>query len=204
MLNLSSAVANPIDMPLASSHNGGMPTNYRLDGDFSPLLQGLPALVDQRTRILVLGSFPSVASLEGQRYYGHPRNHFWEIVARCLGTGEIGDWLERYENLLSHGLGLWDVIGSCRRPGSLDRDIKDPAPNDISSLLERFPDISRIAINGATAGRLFAKYIAPGLAGEWQTKTRVFRLPSTSPIPSRDYRHAADKLPLWRQALTLA
>ena len=86
-------------------------------------LQGLPAVADARTRLVILGSFPGVASLQAQQYYAHPQNKLWPILA-ALWPGhpqpDRSDYAARCEWLLARGLGLWDVYDSCERSGSLD------------------------------------------------------------------------------------
>jgi hypoxanthine-DNA glycosylase len=137
-------------------------------------LQGLPPVIGPRTRLLVLGSFPGVASLQAQQYYGHPRNHFWPIVGalwqvdlKSLAYAERVDWL------LDHGLGLWDVYASCRRAGSLDSAIRDAQTNDLASLRQRAPALAAIAHNGGESARALRVTGALGVP--------VFKLPSSSP-----------------------
>jgi double-stranded uracil-DNA glycosylase len=141
---------------------------------------------------LILGTHPSVASLSGNEYYGHPRNAFWWIVGDCLGfrrdtgispsTGEpyqftvalrkttdedqnILPYRNQLATLVSHGFALWDVVASCERPGSLDSDIKDETPNDVMSFCRAHPAIRRIVFsNGGTTSRLFAKHFSDWLS----------------------------------------
>lgn len=140
----------------------------------SGLLQGLPAVAGPGTRLLVLGSFPGVASLRAQQYYGHPRNHFWPILA-ALWQADLAQW--PYEQRLAvaqaHGLGLWDVYAACRREGSLDSAIEAAVPNDLAGLAARLPQLQAIAHNGGESARAMRVTRALGLP--------VFRLPSTSP-----------------------
>ena len=186
------------------------------------LLKGLPPLIADAPRVLVLGSFPSVASLAGQCYYGHPRNHFWQIMELAFGEAVPRDWPGRREWVLAHGLAIWDVIGTCWREGSLDQDIRDPVPNDIVTLVRDHSSIERILCNGGTSFDLFRKHVLPGLGAAWRLADKagvmvpvegtslvpvprlVHALPSTSPIPTKAYRNAVDKLVPWRQALGLA
>jgi hypoxanthine-DNA glycosylase len=188
----------------------------------SELLQGLPPLVGAGARCLVLGSFPSASSLAGQCYYGHPRNHFWRILELAWGQTPPPGWPERGEWLLAHGLAVWDVVGACRRQGSLDQAIEEPQPNDIAGLLAAWPAIGRILLNGATAAQLFRRGVLPGLGPDWQmadpcgadpgtaagcppaAARLVFCLPSSSPIPTRRHRRAEDKLAAWGAALGTA
>src|SRR5690606_32686823 len=88
-------------------------------------LQGLPPVLDAHTRVLVLGSFPGVASLRAQQYYGHPQNHFWKILGVLWALPLMAmPYPERVAVLLERGLGVWDVYRACEREGSLDVDIR--------------------------------------------------------------------------------
>jgi hypoxanthine-DNA glycosylase len=142
-----------------------------------PVLQGLPPLLDAHTRLLVLGSFPSVASLRAQQYYGHPQNQFWKIMATLLSPNAAKvlamPYTERAQWLLNQGVGLWDVYAACEREGSLDSHIQNAQPNDLQSLRTRAPALVAIAHNGGESFK-HAKFTrALGLP--------VYRLPSTSP-----------------------
>ena len=154
-------------------------------------LQGLAPLLAPSTRLVVLGSFPGVASLRAQQYYGHPRNHFWPILGALWGVDLMAQpYAERVRVLRERGLGLWDVYASCRREGSLDRSIEDPAPNDLASLPRLAPGLRAIAHNGAESARSRRHTLALGLP--------VFELPSTSPAnASWSFER---KLAAWRAA----
>ncbi|MEO6031388.1 MAG: DNA-deoxyinosine glycosylase, partial [Burkholderiaceae bacterium] len=103
-------------------------------------LQGLAPVIDAHTRVVVLGSFPGVASLRAQQYYGHPRNHFWLILSALWGVDLVAlDYPRRLAEMRRHGLGLWDVYAACRREGSLDSAIEQPELNDLASLRTRAP-----------------------------------------------------------------
>ena len=154
-------------------------------------LQGLPPVLAQHTRLVVLGSFPSVASLDAQQYYAHPRNHFWPILAAIWGVDlPTLPYLERIAEVRARGLGIWDVYASCRREGSLDSAIEDAVPNDLASLRRRAPDLQAIAHNGGESARSMAITRRLGVA--------VLRLPSTSPAnASWSFER---KLTAWRAA----
>ena len=143
----------------------------------TPLLQGLPPLLDAHTRLLVLGSFPGVASLRAQQYYGHPRNQFWKITATLLSPHASDvlamPYAERARWLLGQGVGLWDVYAACEREGSLDANIQNAQPNDFQSLRARCPALVAIAHNGGESFKHAKLTRALGLP--------VHRLPSTSP-----------------------
>lgn len=139
-------------------------------------LVGLPPVVDAATVVLVLGSFPGVASLRAQQYYAHPQNHFWRILQALWPQYLLpapAHYDERCAWLLARGLGLWDVYGACEREGSLDSRIRHPEVNDFARLRPRCPRLAAIAHNGGESFR-HARATA-------QLGVPVLRLPSTSP-----------------------
>ena len=137
-------------------------------------LQGLDPVIDAHTRLIVLGSFPGVASLRAQQYYGHPQNAFWKILGELWGLPLAQrPYAERLQALREHGLGLWDVYASCEREGSLDSDIREPVLNDLASLRQHCPSLEAIAHNGGESFRHARHTRLLGLP--------VYRLPSTSP-----------------------
>lgn len=155
-------------------------------------LVGLPPIVDAAARVLILGSFPSEASLAAQHYYGHPQNQFWRLVGACIGAPLIDfDYAQKRRALLAHGVAVWDVYGLCRREGSLDTAIREARPNDFASLLRRARRLERICFNGKTAGRFQQHFAAQGFA------TCV--LPSSSPAYTLSFEK---KLQIWREALS--
>jgi len=98
-------------------------------------LVGLPPVLAPHTRLVVLGSFPGVASLRAQQYYAHPRNQFWPLLSALWDIDLVGlPYAQRLAESSARGLGLWDVYASCRRAGSLDSAIRDAVFNDLSSL----------------------------------------------------------------------
>ncbi|NCT97074.1 MAG: DNA-deoxyinosine glycosylase [Comamonadaceae bacterium] len=137
-------------------------------------LLGLPPIADARTRLVVLGSFPGVASLRAQQYYGHPQNAFWKILGALWGLplAQAGYDL-RVAAVLERGLGVWDVYASCEREGSLDTAIRAAELNDFAQLRHRCPELRAIAHNGGESFRHARLTRAFGLP--------VHRLPSTSP-----------------------
>ena len=154
------------------------------------VLHGLPPLIDGQTRLLVLGSFPSVASLTAQRYYAHPQNHFWKLLGALWGL-PLTDmpYPERTNALRAHGLGVWDVYASCEREGSLDSAIRHPQLNDLPGLRERCPRLKAVAHNGGESFRHARHTRTLGLP--------VYRLPSTSPAnASWSFER---KLAAWRE-----
>ena len=128
-------------------------------------------IFDQNSKILILGSFPSVKSREARFFYHHPQNRFWRVLAQVLKCPEPQTIDEKKELLLSHGIALWDVIKSCDIDGSSDSSIRNVSVNDIGMILSSAP-IKRIFVNGATAEKLYKKHCV-GLPAP-------IRLPSTS------------------------
>ena len=131
-------------------------------------------IFNNESKVLILGTFPSVKSREQQFYYGHPQNRFWKLLA-LLMEDEIPDTIpEKKDFLLKNRIAVWDVIHSCRIEGSSDSSIRDVVPNDIAGLLRKAP-IRAVFCNGATAYRIYTKYQQP------LTGIPAVRLPSTSP-----------------------
>ena len=134
----------------------------------------IPPLFDASSRILILGSFPSVKSREGLFFYHHPQNRFWKVLAGVLEEPVPGSIEEKKIFLLKHRIALWDVIASCTIEGSSDSTIKNVVPNDLSGILSA-ADISRIFCNGGASFQYYKKYQEP------RTGRAAVRLPSTSP-----------------------
>ena len=164
-------------------------------------LVGLPPVVGARTRVLVLGSFPGVASLAARQYYGHAQNHFWRILA-ALWPGQPlpgpGDYPARCGWLLARGLGLWDVYAACEREGSLDSRIRNARVNDFAGLLMQAPGLAAIAHNGGESWR-HAAPVRASLGLDAAAAIASLRLPSTSPAnASWSFER---KLNAWGEAL---
>ena len=134
----------------------------------------IPPLFDTSSRILILGSFPSVKSREGLFFYHHPQNRFWKVLAGVLEEPVPGSIEEKKTLLLKHRIALWDVIASCTIEGSSDSTIKNVVRNDLSGILSA-ADISRIFCNGGASFQYYKKYQEP------RTGRAAVRLPSTSP-----------------------
>lgn len=137
-------------------------------------LHEFPPVYDENSRILILGSFPSVKSREVHFYYGHPQNRFWKVVSAVYGSPLPVSTEEKKAFLLESRIAVWDVIESCIISGSSDTSIRDVVPNNIKRILEEAP-IRCIYANGSTAASLYKKYIFP------ETGRPAVRLPSTSP-----------------------
>ncbi len=141
------------------------------------LLRGFPPVVDDRARVLIVGSFPSVQSLASGQYYANPRNAFWPITSELFGFDGSAAYDLRLAALQSAGVALWDVLQACRRTGSADSaiDPKGLVVNDFAGLFASYPALTRVLFNGAKAAQLYRRLADPVDAVEYR------RLPSTSP-----------------------
>ena len=159
------------------------------------VLTGLPPVVASDCRVLILGSMPGAASLQAARYYAHPRNRFWPLMAALADVPAEATYGERLVALQRAGIGLWDVIGECRRAGSLDSAIVrgSERANALVPLIVSLGQLRVIAFNGATAASLFRRHVEPHLPELRQPVQRI-ALPSTSPA------HAAMGLEALREA----
>ncbi len=134
----------------------------------------IPPVYDKNSKILILGSFPSVKSREAQFFYGHPQNRFWKVLSAVLGCECPVTTEEKKAMLLSHNIAVWDVIGSCQITGSSDASIRAVVPNDIAGLVAK-TSITHIFTNGATSSNMYKRYCCNRVGIE------AVRLPSTSP-----------------------
>ncbi len=160
----------------------------------SPLLHGLPPIIDGRARMLILGNMPSAKSLTAQQYYGNPRNAFWRIMGEIFGFDAEAPYQERTAALRADGVAVWDVLASCRRVGSLDSavEIDSMVPNDFRALFDTYPAIEHVMFNGAAAEKNFNRLVRLDL--------HSVRLPSTSPAQTMRYE---DKLAAWQDAVNV-
>lgn len=138
--------------------------------------------IDKKSEILILGSMPGVKSLDEQQYYAHPQNRFWKLMGKFCNTNNLSDlsYDNKLQILLENRFALWDVIQSCERDGSLDSNIQNEIPNNISELLKQFPNIKYIYLNGNKAYSAFKKHFPDLLK-----KYKCYKLPSTSPANAR-------------------
>ena len=155
------------------------------------ICQSFEPIWAENARVLIVGSMPSVKSLEDAQYYAHPRNAFWPMMFDIFGEAPSRDYERKKALIREHGLALWDAAAMCEREGSLDSDMRDVVYNDFSTLYEVCTDIRTVLCNGATAHSLFLK---SGYAGE----RKVVRMPSTSPAYTLPYEK---KLALWKKEL---
>ncbi len=148
-----------------------------------------PPVVDADTRLLILGSLPGDASLKAAQYYAHPQNAFWRLVGGVIGTDLVAlPYPERLEALKAAGVGLWDVIASAERRGSLDAAIRNPEAADLNRLIDSLPALRAVAFNGGTAARLGRRGLTP------RPHLALIDLPSSSPAYTRPL---AEKMAAW-------
>jgi hypoxanthine-DNA glycosylase len=149
--------------------------------------RGLPPVIAADARVLILGSFPSEASLAARQYYAHPRNHFWPVLGAVLGEplAEL-PYADRLSRVRAHRIAIWDTIVACERAGSLDAAIRNAERGEIARIRRVARDLKAVCFNGNTAGRAQAAWAAAGY------ETLV--LPSTSPAYTRPF---AQKLAAW-------
>ena len=142
--------------------------------EYEHLMHTFEPIYDGESKILILGSFPSVKSRENDFYYGHPQNRFWRVLGKVFDEEVPQTIDEKKSFLLGHRIAVWDVIASCTIIGSSDTSIKDVIVNDFSYILEH-SKIEKIYVNGAKAFELYNKY------AKEKTKMEAMKLPSTSP-----------------------
>lgn len=138
------------------------------------LMHPIPPTFDDRSKILILGSFPSPKSRESGYFYGHPQNRFWRVIARIFEDDLPQTVAQKRAFLLRHQIAAWDVIGSCTITGASDSSITDVVVNDITPILQK-ANIRTIFVNGKTAYKYYRKYMEP------LTGIQAVCLPSTSP-----------------------
>ncbi len=150
---------------------------------------GFDPVVDADTRLLILGSLPGDASLKAARYYAHPRNAFWRLLGGVLGEDlDPLAYEARLERLKARRIGLWDVIASAERSGSLDAAIRSPQAADLRGLVAGLPELRAVAFNGGLAARLGRRIL------EDQAGLVLLDLPSSSPAHARPL---AEKAARW-------
>ena len=140
------------------------------------MIYSFAPVIDCDCRVIVLGSMPSVKSLEKSQYYGNKQNYFWPMMFELFGEEFEEDYEAKKALLLRHHVALWDVISSCEREGSLDSRIKEETPNDFRALFSEYPNLQAIVFNGGKAYQSFKRNF-PDLLKE----TEHVQMPSTSP-----------------------
>ncbi|HEY1752290.1 MAG TPA: DNA-deoxyinosine glycosylase [Caulobacteraceae bacterium] len=139
-----------------------------------------------RTRLLVLGSLPGEVSLRRAQYYGHPQNQFWRLMGRVLGAEPPAGYEARLAALFAAGVGLWDVVRTARRAGSLDAAIRDHAPNPLAEFIATLPQLRAVAFNGGTASAIGRRAL-----GEVEG-VELVTLPSSSPAYTLAFERKAE------------
>ena len=153
---------------------------------------GLPPIARPDARVFVLGSLPGDASLAAGRYYAHPTNQFWRLLGSAIGQDlQSLEYEKRLERIADRRIGLWDVIASATRSGSLDQAIRLAEHNQIEHLLHDFPDLVAIAFNGTTAAAVGRR-----LAGKAPRHVVLLDLPSSSAANTRPFD---EKAAAWRR-----
>ena len=142
--------------------------------EYQKVRHEFPPVYDEHSRILILGSFPSVKSREQQFFYGHPQNRFWKVIAALTGEEVPTDIETKKHLLLAHHIAVWDVIAQCDIIGSSDSSIRNVIPTDLQCILHT-AQIERIYANGGTAKKLFDRFQKKSCGRE------ITGLPSTSP-----------------------
>ena len=156
-----------------------------------PVHHAFDMVANERTRLLILGSLPGQKSLSERRYYANPANQFWRLLTPVVGANLVAlSYADRLTTLLHRGIGLWDVIGSARRFGSLDTALRDAEVRDLGAAISALPDLRALAFNGAAAYKIGVRQLGDtaGIA--------------TIPLPSSSGAHAvgiAAKQPAWDQ-----
>ena len=176
--------------------NGGAPDTGHVEdaaASFDPVIGAQP-------RVLVLGSIPGRRSLDANQYYAHPRNAFWPVMAELVGLDPAAPYADRLDALRAAGIALWDVLQHCERPGSLDARIRRDTVivNDFAGLFRRYPGITAVFCNGATAHETFRRQVLVGLDAAHAAKP-CSRLPSTSPAHAS--MSVAEKTAVWCAAI---
>ncbi len=177
----------------------GRSSSAAAEASVSAVVESFPPQVASGCRLLLLGTVPSLASLAKRQSYAHPHNLFWPFMGELYGAGPELPYAERIERLQALGVGIWDVLERCERPGSLDSGIvaASEVANDIPGLLRSYPTIAAIALNGAKAQQVFARRIEPRIDAERRGRLAVLALPSTSPANASIPR--AVKFERWRE-----
>lgn len=158
-------------------------------------IHSFPPVIDEKSRVLILGTAPSVKSLEQGQFYGNPQNYMWRIVYRLFASSDPDPSYEaRLSFLKEHRLALWDVIESCEREGSLDVNIRDVIPQNLPKLIADYPGLRCFAFNGSKSFDTFRKFYG---GHESFRHLALLKLPSSSPIPTKHMRTLEDRVEAW-------
>lgn len=162
----------------------------------SKKLKSFDPIINENSKILILGTFPGGKSLESKQYYANPRNQFWEIIYSVYNADVLGNYDEKCQFLLDNNIAVWDVLNYVFREGSLDISIEDEVPNNIPELLEKYSNIHRIVFNGSKAEKYFKRYFR----NLYNTMDCV-RVSSTSPTPGKNVKSLSEKKLEWKQVI---
>jgi hypoxanthine-DNA glycosylase len=160
-------------------------------------VSGFPPVADSKAVILILGSMPSIKSLQAKQYYAHPRNSFWFIMSALFADNQELDYEQKKALLLNNRIALWDVLKTCKRKGSLDSSITNSTieVNDFNTFFAEHKSIKAVYFNGARAEQEYRKHVIPVLSEKFSALSYK-RLPSTSPAMASLSRE--QKLQQWR------
>lgn len=158
---------------------------------------GFAPIIPENPKVLILGTMPSVKSLEDAFYYAHPRNAFWPIISSLVGKKLEND-ADKRNACNELGILLWDVLANCERKGSLDSAIKQPQANDFAAIFKNHPQITHIFFNGQPAAKLFQQQVVKKQSLPDQLVLTT--LTSTSPANAR--LTIDDKILLWKEKLS--
>ena len=159
------------------------------------IITAFAPILPTRAHTLILGSMPGGKSLELNQYYAHPQNQFWRFMGDIYGALPALSYEDRIRILKDKGVAVWDVLKACRRPGSMDADIKDPVVNDFKDFYQKNPTITLVVFDSLTAENLYRRLVLPGLSRDLVYR----RVPSPSPAHARMNYEA--KRVLWAEAL---
>lgn len=161
------------------------------------MLTSFPPVINQHTRVLIIGSMPGAASLQAKQYYAYKHNQFWKLISNLFYNGKpFNSYNQKLQLLLKHKVGLWDTLRACEREGSSDSRIHQALANDFPSLLNNYPNVHTLLFNGQTAHKYFVKFFAHLPHITYQV------LPSTSPANAAvSYQ---EKYIRWKDAITQA
>lgn len=167
------------------------------------LTSGFPPIAGPGARVLILGSLPSVKSLETGQYYGHPRNAFWPIMGKLFGAGLDLEYNKRRTIMIEHRIAIWDVLAASERPGSMDAaiDATSATANDFGAFYRGQPNIELVCFNGKAAASFFQQLVAAALENGSNTPDYQ-TMPSTSPAYAA--MSFEEKLDRWRLVQAVA
>ena len=179
------------------------PPTRNAGGDRKNVKLGLPPVIGESSRILILGTMPGDDSLRLQQYYAHGNNQFWKILTEVYGEAVGADYSQRLEFLHRRGLALWDVLRSAERAGSLDSGIRNEVANDFAGLLMIYTGLKAIVFNGGKAQTFFRRHVEKAQGSVASSSLRKVVLPSTSPTPGRNVLSFEAKVIRWSSLPTL-